>query len=315
MGITLAAQLAISEAPAQGYPNRPVFLVVGSGPGTGTDIIARLVAPKLSQLLGQQVLVDNRVGAAGLIANDRVAKAPPDGYTLAFASSNIIILSALRSSLPYDLERDFAPVSLVATGGLVLVVHPSVPTTSVKGLIALARSRPGKLTYGSVGVGSSAHMAGELFSLLAGVKLMHIPFKGTTESTVATISGEIDMNIISFASALSFISAGKFRPLGVTTAQRAASLPSVPTLIESGVPDYEYFFWASVLAPAAVPKNVVEQLNAAIDKAVNTPDMKEALSKQGIEPKTNTPEQFAAFIRNDLARHVKLVKASGMKVE
>lgn len=181
--------------------------------------------------------------------------------------------------------------------------------------IALGRSRPGKLNYGSVGVGSAAHLASELFGMTANVKIVHVPFKGTAESTVATISGEIDMNIISFASSLPFINAGKFRALAVTTAQRAPSLPSIPTLDESGLRGYEHIFWASVLAPAAVPKNIAAQLNAAIDKVVDTPEMKETFSKQGIEPKTNTQEQFAALLRSDLARHVKLVKFSGMKVE
>jgi tripartite-type tricarboxylate transporter receptor subunit TctC len=301
-----------SEAPAQSYPNKPVRIMVGFAAGGGTDVTARLVAQKISSQLGQSVVVENRPGASGAIAAENVARSPADGYTLLMVASTTFINSVLRSQ---DLERDLTPVSLVTIAPLVLVVHPSVPVRDVKELIALARTRPGKLNYGSDGVGGTTHLAGELFNLMAEVKLVHVPYKGAGESVVATASGQVDINFPSAPAALPLLGAGKFRALAVTSAKRSSLLPSIPTLDESGLTGYDVPTWYGMLAPAAVPKDIIAQLNAAIIKVVNTPEMKEAINKQGMEPQTNSPEQFTAFMRRQSGQIAKLVELAGMKAE
>jgi len=312
--VTVFAQPLASEALAQSYPNKPVRMVAGTTPGGGADTICRLIAPKLSEYLGQQVIVENRPGASGAIATERVAKSPPDGYTLQMITSSTIIVVALRANLPFDLERDLAPVSLVTSAPLVLVVHPSVPARNVKELIALARSRPGKLDFASTGVGSTAHLAGELFSSMARIKLVHVPYKGAAEAVMATAAGEISINLPSLTSALSLLGTGKFRPLAVTSAKRSSLTPSIPTIDESGVPGYDYAVWYGVLAPAAVPKDIIAHLNAAFLK-LNTPEMKASVMKAGQELQTTSPAQFAAFIRSEIAKNAKLVKLIGLKPE
>ncbi|MBI4190611.1 MAG: tripartite tricarboxylate transporter substrate binding protein [Betaproteobacteria bacterium] len=288
-------------------------MLIGLAAGGGTDTLARLVAPKLSEHLGQPVVVENRPGASGSIAIERVAKSPADGYTLLLVPSNAIIYAVLRTDLPYDLERDLAPVSLMVAGPSVLVVHPSVPARNVKELIVLARSRPGELNFGGSGIGSAGHLAGELFNLMAKVKLVHVPFKGGAEAIIAVAGGQIEMSFSNVVTTQPFIKAGKFRALAVTTAKRVSLMPSIPTLDESGLPGYECIVWFGVLAPAGVPKDILAQLNAAISKVVNIPEMKEFIKKQGQEPQTNSPEQFAAFIRSEIAQTAKLVKLTGMK--
>jgi len=313
--VTVFAQPLASEALAQSYPNKPVRLLVGFAPGGGTDVTSRLVAQKLTQHLGQPVVVENRAGAAGAIAAEYVAKSPADGYTLLMVASGTFINSVLRVHLSYDMEPNLVPVSLVTTAPLVLLVHPSVPARGVKELIALARSRPGKLNYGSDGVGGTTHLAGELFNVMAKVKLVHVPYKGAADSVIATASGQIDMNFPSVTAAMPLLGTGKLRALAVTSARRSSLLPSIPTLDESGLPGYDLSAWYGVLAPAAVPKDIIAQLNAAIIKVVNTPEMKEAINKQGIEPQTNSPEQFTAFMRSLSAQIDKLVKLAGLKIE
>lgn len=309
------AQTLASEAPAQTYPSKPVRILVGFAPGGGIDVTSRLVAQKLSSQLGQSVVVENRAGAAGAIAAEYVARSPADGYTLLMVAITTIINARLRANPSFDLERDLTPVSLVTTGTIVLVVHPSVPVRNVKELIALARSRPGQLNYGSDGVGGTTHLAGELFNLMTKVKLVHVPYKGAGESVVATASGEVDMNFPSLPSALPLLKVGKFHALAVTNAKRSSLLPSIPTLAESGLPGYDLFTWFGLVAPTAVPKNIIAQLNAAIIKVVNTPEMEKAINKQGMEPQTNSPEQFAAFMRSLGAQIDKLVKLAGLKIE
>lgn len=311
----VVSQYMAVGASAQIYPNRPVRLIVGVAPGGGTDIVARLVAQKLSQNVGQQFIVENRSGAAGAIAAELVARASPDGYTLLVVSSNAVILSVLRSKLPYDLERDFAPVSLMVTLPLVLVVNPVVPARNVRELIGLARSRPGQLHYGSSGVGSVGHLAAELTNLMAKINIVHIPYKGGGENMTATVSGETELLYTTIPGAMSLVGAGKLRALAVTSRKRASLLPSIPTLDEAGLPGYDYTVWHGVLAPANVPKDIVAQLNAGIAKAVNAPETRETLIKQGVEPATGTPEQFGAFIRSETVQLGKLVKAVGMKDE
>ena len=288
-------------------------MIVGFLPGGSTDITARTLAPKLYENLGQSVVVENLPGASTAIATEKVAKSPADGYTLLLAPSSTAIVSALRTNLPYDLERDLAPVSLVLVGPFVFTAHPSMPARNVKELIALARSQPGKLNYGSPGIGSANHLAGELFNLMAKVKIAHVPYKGSAASALAAATGEVDMLNSSITAVLPFLAAGRLRALAVTGLERSSLLRSVPTLSESGLPGYKLIGWNGVLAPAGVPKNIIARLNAAIAKTVNTPEMKESINKQGFEPQSSTPEQFAEFIRNEIAQYAKLVELAGLK--
>jgi len=302
-------------AHAQTYPAKPVRLLFGFTAGGAGDVSARILAQKLSESFGQNVFVENRAGAGGAIADEAVARSPADGYTLLYAAGSSAILPALRSKLPYDIERDLAPVCLVVITSFALTVHPTVPVRDVQALIALARAQPSKLTFGSPGVGSSAHFAAELFNMMADVKMLHVPYKGPPEATTAVVAGQIDVAFPSVTGALPLVSAGKLKALGVTSQKRAALLPSVPTLAEAGVTGYSRFGWNGVMAPAAVPKDIITRLNATIVKIVNTPEMQEIFLRQGLETQTGTPEQFAAFIRNERAQNLKLVKFAGIKVE
>lgn len=290
-------------------------MVFGFGAGGAGDIAARLIAQKMSDSLGQPVVVENRTGAGGSIADELVARSPADGHTLLFAAGAFATQPALRSKLPYDVEHDFAPVSLVGVTSFMLAVHPSVPVRDVKALIALARSQPGKLTFSSPGVGSSAHFAGELFKQMAELKLLHVPYKGAAEAATAVAAGHIDIGFPSVAAALPLLAAGKLNALAVSSPKRSSLTPSLPTLDESGLKGYQRMGWNGVLTQAAVPKDIIARLNAVIVKAVNTPEMKETLIKQGFEPQTGTPEQFAAFIRNELAQNARLAKFAGLKPE
>ena len=314
VGMAACATLSPVGVAAQGYPVKPVRLQVGFGPG-GTDTAARVFAQRFSEALGQNVIVENRPGAAGAIAIERVATSAPDGYNLLLMPASATIVSALRTNLPYDLERDLAPISLIALQALVLVVHPSVPARNVKELIALARARPGQLSYGSNGVGSVLHFAAELFNSMAQVKIAHIPYKGSAESAMAILSGQIEMSYPGLASALPLLESGRLRGLGVSSAKRSSLIPALPTIAESGLPGYESTTWFGVMAPVKTPKAITTQLGAAIDKVINNPDMKSALNKQGLEPQTNSPEQFAALIRREIEQNARLIKTIGLKPE
>lgn len=303
------------QAPAQSYPVKPIRLLFGYTAGGAGDVSARLLAQKLSEGLGQNVVVENRPGAGGAIADEAVARAAADGYTLLYAAGSTAILPALRARLPYDVARDFAPVALVVITSFVLSLHPSVPAQDVKSLIALARAQPGKLTFSSPGVGSSSHFAAETFRMMADVKMLHVPFKGAPEATTAVVSGELDVGFPSVTGALPFLATKRLRALAVSSATRAAQLPGVPTLSEAGVTGYERAGWNGVLAPAGVSRDIITRLNTAIVKAVNLPEMKEAFIKQGLEMQTGTPEQFAAFIRRELAQNAKVVKFAAIRTE
>ncbi|MBI4190675.1 MAG: tripartite tricarboxylate transporter substrate binding protein [Betaproteobacteria bacterium] len=292
-----------------------IRIIHGYTAGTGTDVMARMVAQKLSESLGQPVVVENRVGASGSMANERVATSPADGYTLLMCQASCTILPALRTKLPYDLTRDFTGVSLVATSTYVLVVHPSVPARDVKELITIARATPGKLSYGSAGVGTSSHLAGELFNLMAKVSILHVPYKGTPEFAVANASGQVDLGFSSITPALPLLSAGKLRALAVTSGKRTSLMPSTPSLNELGLAGYNRVAWFGVLAPAAVPKDIVGRLNAVIVKAFNTAEAKEQLYRQGLEPQTTTPEQCSTFVREEVAQNGKLIRLIGIKPE
>ena len=298
---------------AQSYPVKPIRLIVGYSPGGGTDITARAVAQKLTESLGQTVVVENRPGATGAIAAERVATSPADGYTLLMNSANDTILPALRRKLPFDVERGFSPVSLVVTAPMAIIVHPSVPAHNVKQLIALARSKPGKLSFGSAGTGNTTHLAGELFKFMAKVNIVHVPYKGSADSIIATATGQLDMSIASVAAATPMLNVGRLRALAVTSAKRVSSVPSLPTIAESGLPGFDYASWFGVAAPAGVPKDIIARLNTEIGKAVNTLEMKERFSKLGLEVETNTPEKFAALIHSEIEKNGKLVEFADLK--
>ena len=302
------ASLWASDAPAQTYPAKPIRMLVGYPAGGGTDLIARIVARKLSDNLGQSVVVENRPGASGSIANERATTSPPDGYTLLMVSPSSLPQPMMRAKLTYDFQRDLAPVSLVVIGPYVLVVHTSVPARNVKELIALARAQPGRLNYGSSGLGSAGHLAGELFNMMAKVKLVHVPYKGGSESVIATLSGEVDLGFPSIASVMPLLESGKLRALAVLGAKRASFMPSVPTLDESGLRGYDRSTWYGMLAPAAVPKQIISRLNTVVSEAVNTPEMKAVLIKEGLEPQAYTPEQFAMFIQKEIAQNATLAE-------
>jgi tripartite-type tricarboxylate transporter receptor subunit TctC len=308
-----AAAAPITSVLSQTYPTKPVRVILGFSAGGGGDVSGRLLAQKMSASLGQPVIVENRVGAGGAIASELVAKSPPDGHTLLFAAGAFAALPALRAKLPFDTERDFAPVSLVVITAFALSVHPTVPVRDVKALIALARSRPGVLTFSSPGVSSSAHLAGELFNMMAQVKLRHIPFKGSPEAATAVAAGEIDVGLPSVTAAIPLLAANKLRAIAVTSAKRSALLPAVPTLDESGLRGYDRGGWNGMFAPAGTPREIVVQLNELIGKTANSPEMTEALKKLGFEVRTGTPEQFAAFVHNEMVQNAKLVKFAGLK--
>jgi len=314
----LAALLVVAAAGpacAQAWPAKPIRIVVGFAPGGAADVTARLLGQRIAESLGQPVIVENRPGAGSSIATERVVTAPPDGYTLLLMSSAAAVQAAVRPDLPFRLERDLAPVTVVVAGSNVLVVHPSVPARNVKELIALARARPGKLNFGSGGIGTPSHLAGELFNQMAKVQIVHVPYKGGAEQVTATVSGQTDLSFPSVTGALPLMSAGKLRALGVTRARRSPIAPDVPTIAEAALPGYDYALWYGVLAPAATPREIVGRLHGTIVAAVAQPQLKAALEKQGLEPGTGTPEELAALVRREIAQTAALAKAAGLKLE
>jgi tripartite-type tricarboxylate transporter receptor subunit TctC len=311
MAVIIAAACATNAA-AQQYPNKPVRIMLGFAPGGAIDFVARLIGKRISDSIGQPVVIENRVGAGSALATDAVAKSPADGYTLLMSSSSSTTLPALRK-LPFDMERDLTPVSLVATGATLLLVHPSVPAHNVKELIALARAHPGELSYGSSGTGTVTHLMGEQFKLMAKVDILHVPYKASQESAVATASGEVAMGFFDATSAMPLIDTGKLRALATVGSKRLASMPSLPTISESGLPGYDYSIWYGIFAPAAVPKDIIARLNALIVREGNSSEVKAVLGKQGLEATTSTPEEFAARFHRDLEMNAKLIKLAGVK--
>lgn len=304
-----------STVSAQAYPTKAVRLVVGFSPGGAADTTARLVGQRLSIDLGQPVIIENRSGAGGLLANRMVAAAPPDGYTLVMVSSAAAIMPALRTDLKYDVERDLTPVALAAKSAHILLAHPSLPVRKLTDLITLARAHPGKLSYGSSGVASANHMAGELFNLLAKTQIKHVPYKGGAENVVAAISGETELTYGSLVASVPFINANKLRALGITGPKRSELIPNVPTIREAGVPGYESTAWYGILAPSGVPAQLVSRLNALIVKGTESRPLKDTFVKQGLDPQTYTPDEFAKFIRSEIASNVSLVKRANIKAE
>ena len=315
--LALAGVIAAGSALAQNYPSKPIRMIVGFPPGGGTDVMARLVTPKMTAAWGQQVVIDNRAGATGIIGTDLVAKAVPDGYTLLMGhvATNAIAWS-LFAKLPFDPAKDFAPITRVSSVPHLLVVHPSVDVRTVKDLIALAKAKPGQLTFPSAGNGSTPHLAGEIFKTMTGVNLVHVPYKGTGQSLQDLLGGQVQVAFDTTAAVITYVKAGRLRPIAVTTAKRIASLPDVPTVAESGVPGYEVTTWYGLFAPAGTPAAVVRKIFAETARIVRLPDVKERLDSMGTEETTNTsPEEFAALVKSDIAKYAKVVKAAGLRID
>ena len=314
---TLAlAALAPAHAQGAAYPDRPVRLIVPFPPGGGNDILGRAVAQRLTESLGQQVIIDNRGGAGGIIGNAIAATSDPDGYTLCLGSMGGLAHNpALRPKLSYDPTRDFAGVSMLATSPFILVVNPAVTAANVKELIALARAKPGTLNYGSSGSGSSLHMTGELFKYTAGVNIVHVPYKGTAPALTDLIAGQVQMMFSTMPPALPHMKAGKLRALGITTLTRTKAAPEVPTIAEAGVPGFEVQNWQGIVVPAKTPAPIIERLNREIVKVLAAPAMVEVLGAQGLDPVSNTPAEFDKLIRTEIVKWRKLVQATGIRID
>ena len=310
-----ASAFAGAQVPASGYPSRPIRLVVPLPAGGGVDWMARTLAQKLTENLGQQVVVDNRAGAGGNIAMELVAKSAPDGYTLVLGlTAHYAINPSLYSKLPYDPVKDFAPVILLATTPLVLLVHPSVPAKSVKELVALAKARGGKLMYASGGNGSGSHLAGEMLKSMAGVDIVHVPYKGLAPAIAAVLGDQVQFSFGVWSADSGHVKAGRLRALGVTTAKRARALPDLPSIAET-VPGYDLAVWYGVAAPAKTPREIVVKLNSAMMRVLADNDFRQRIEAEGIEPLGSTPEQLAAYIKTEGVKWAKVVKDSGAKLD
>jgi len=311
-----AAAFVAGLASAQGYPNRTVRIIDAFPPGGAADVLARLVAPKLSASLGQQVVVENRPGAGGNLGAEVASKSPPDGYTLFIGLTSALAPSvSLYSKLGYDIVKDFAPVSRVGVGVYVFVAHPSLPVKSVRDVIALAKARPGELNYASSGNGSGPHLIGELFKSRADVKILHVPYKGGPPSVLAVLNGETEIGFMSVAAALGQIQSGKLRALGVTSLKPVQALPGVPPMAESGVPGFEVTATFGIYVPVATPKEIVAQLNAEMVKALAMQDLRERYASQGVEARSSTPEELRAVLVAEIAQWAKVIKGAGIKVD
>src|SRR6266404_1966216 len=312
----IALVLLGASAFAQSYPNKPIRLVVGFTPGGVSDVLARAMSAKLSQNLGQQVVVDNRPGAGTTIASELIAKSAPDGYTLYFCDATTHAINAsLYTTLPYDSVRDFSFISLVASTPLLLVVNPALPAKTVPELIALAKSRAGQLNYASSGNGTIVHLAGETFKTMAGIDLLHVPYKGSAPATVAVIAGDVAFIFSTMPAALPHVKSGKLRALAVTTPARVGAVQDIPTVAESGLPAFDLTLYSGVIGPAGMSREIVERMNGELAKVVNSPEIKEFFATQGATPMASSPEQFADHMRADIVKLGKAVKASGAKAD
>ena len=313
--LACALLLACAQAFAQAYPTKPVKLLVGVPPGGPTDTVARAIAPQLGDALGQPIVVENRPGASAVIATDAVAKAAPDGYTLAFIYITHATNPTLMAKLPYDTLRDFAPVSLVGRQSMVLLANPSFAANTVQELVAAARAAPGKIDYGASDSGSAPHLAAELFKMMARIDLTPIYYKGTAPALTDLLAGQIPVMFVSNITALPQVKAGKVKALAVTGGQRIALAPDIPTLAESGLAGYEAYGWYGIAAPARTPAAVIERLHVEVAKIARDPKMKARLAGQGLELVGNTPVEFDAFIRAEIAKWAAVLKAAGIKPE
>lgn len=310
---SLFAALATGTASAQNYPDKPIRLVVGSAPGGGNDFVARVVNGRLSELLGRQVIIDNRGGAGGLLGTEIVAQAPADGYTLLQMFSNFAILPSLHPKLSFDVEKDFAPVVNVASTPLILVVHPGVPANSVAELIEHARAQKGALNFAAPGVGSLGHLAGELFKSMAKVDMAHVAYKGGGPAIAALAGKEVHMYFSTVPAALTQVKAGRVRALGITSIKRSSAAPLVPTVAEQGLRGFEVVGWFGIFAPARTPVSVVTLLNQSVNKAIVSPEVRERFAADGVEPVGGTPAQFASQVKQDVKKWSAVARQAGVK--
>jgi len=310
--LTSAFCLGMAVAQAQGYPVKPIRIVVPLAPGGGNDTMARLVGSKLADSLGQPVVVENRPGAGSAIASELVVQAPADGYTLYLVSTSFTAAPSLVSKLPFDPIRDFVPITRLAVVPGALIVHASLPVKSVREYVALARARPGEVTFGSAGIGSGSHLGGELFKIHAGVNLLHVPYKGSAVVTTALLSGEVTSAFTNPISSMPHVKAGRIRNLGVTSAGRWPLLPQYPTLAESGVKGYELLIWNGMSVKTGTSPEIVKRLHGALVKAAGAPDVVKRLASNGSRPMVQSPDDFAAFVRNEIGKWARVAKASGL---
>ena len=300
---------------AQPYPSRPIRMIIPFAPGGGTDTVGRMLGQKFAEAFGQQVVVDNRPSGNGVIASELTAKAPPDGHTVYFAGTSFTVAPSLTKKLPFDSARDFQPVSRAVVTPAVLVVHPSVPARSVAELLQHARAKPRQLTFGSSGVGAASHLAGELFKLLAGVDMLHVPYKGSAPVATALLSGEVSLTLANAMTALPHVKSGRLRILGISSRDRSPALPDVPTIAEAGVPGYEHQIWHGLILPAKTPDAIVTRLHAEMAKALQSREMVDRLAVEGSRPLIESPAAFSAFLRDETVKWAKVIKAAGMVPE
>jgi tripartite-type tricarboxylate transporter receptor subunit TctC len=313
--VVLIALLVTDCASAQSYPGRAVRVIAPFTTGSAADSLARVLGQKLSDAWGQQMVIDNRTGANGIIGTEAAAKSPPDGYTLLFNNISLAINPALYSKMPYDLIRDFTPVSLTATILLALVVHPSLPVKSVQELVALAKAHPGQINYASGGNGSAQHLPMEMLRLATGINLVHVPYKGLGPAFNDVLGGQVPVMFAGVSNVVPYLKTGRLRVLAVGSVKRALALPDVPTVAEAGVPGFNFAAWTGYLAPTGTPKEIVSRLHTDITRTLGAPDVQEKLTSLGFEPVGGTPEEFAALIKNDIARMGKLIRETGIHAD
>ncbi|MEO7727977.1 MAG: tripartite tricarboxylate transporter substrate binding protein [Burkholderiales bacterium] len=313
---TLALPLGQTDVRAQpAYPSKPVRIISIFAPGGGNDVICRLVAQQLTERLKQQVIVENRVGANGIVGSEVAARSAPDGYTFTLIPSGHTVNASMYKKLPFDSIKDFTPITLVGSGPLVLAVHPSLPVKNVKELIALAKARPGQLTYVSSGVGASGHLAGAMFDSMTGTTMVHVPYKGMSLAVSDLMGGQVSMTFGTSLSVIPHVRTGRLRALATTGAQRSPALPDLPTVAESGVPGYEASLWYGFVGPARMPPEIVQRLNTEIAAILAQPDTREKLASQGVDARSTTPEEFGRILTSDVARWAKVVKKLGLQPE
>ena len=316
LGFGLLCAGALSPAAfSQSYPTKPIRIISPFAAGGGNDVICRLIAPKLTEGLKQQVIVENRPGANAIVGTEITARSAPDGYTIELIPSGHAVNATLYKKLPYDSIKDFTAISLVGSSPLVLAMHPSVPTKNVKELIALAKARPGELTYGSAGVGSSGHLAGALFETMTGTKMVHVPYKGMGIVVMDLIGGQVSLTFGTTASVMPHVRSGRLRAIATTGAQRSAALADIPTVAESGLPGYEAGLWYGFVGPARLPHEVVQRLNAEIVGALQQQSIRERLANVGVEARPSTPDEFARLLSSDIARWAKVIQRAGVRQE
>ena len=305
----------LAPAQAQTYPSRPIRLIVPFGPGGGNDLLARITALKLTESMGQPVVVENRPGASGVIGTQAVQRAAPDGYTIVIGGTPLTVNQTLRKDIPYDVLKDFTPISLLVLQPNVLVVNPSVPATTLKDLLAMAKAQPGKLNYATGSNGSAPHLSGELMKVMGGVDIVQVPYNGAAPAMNAVLSGEVTIAFDQPATSLPHIQAGKLRPIAVTSAARSPQLPNVPTMAEAGLPGFEVNSWFGIIGPANMPKDIAARLSSEFAKALNSPDVRDRLTQQGFTVVGGTPEEMGAFLKADVANFKRIIEASKMKAE